>query len=346
MKLAFVVVLLVAISATYCEKYINPVIPNANHPDPGVLLYNNMYYAVTTSGDDPNAFPILLSNNLVNWTQVGFVFPKGKAPGWAVSDFWAPEIHILSNNTFAVYFVARTFDGILSVGVALATSPTGPFRDIGKPLIYEPHMGNIDPSFYREGSKNYLIWKRDGNGAVPPVPTPIFIQELTADGSKLAPGSSKTQMITNDLSFEGNLVEGPWLIRVGKYYYLFYSSNGFSSPSYSVSVARATSLFGPYTKVGKPILQTNSYFDGPGHCSVVPLGSTWYIIYHSWYAGKIGGSYPRVLLVDSISWVSDWPVIGDGSPSHTPQPVPRIGQFNNRIQIKSDNSPKETISMI
>ena len=31
---------------------------STNSPDPGVLLYKGSYYAVTTSGDDANAFPI------------------------------------------------------------------------------------------------------------------------------------------------------------------------------------------------------------------------------------------------------------------------------------------------
>jgi hypothetical protein len=33
---------------------------SVNSPDPGVLLYKGTYYAVTTSGDDANTFPIFV----------------------------------------------------------------------------------------------------------------------------------------------------------------------------------------------------------------------------------------------------------------------------------------------
>ena len=41
------------------KQYTNPVI-DSNHPDPGVLIENGMVYAVTTSGDAPDAFPIMV----------------------------------------------------------------------------------------------------------------------------------------------------------------------------------------------------------------------------------------------------------------------------------------------
>jgi beta-xylosidase len=55
--------------------YLNPVI-NSNHPDPGILkLSNNTYIAVSTTGDSPNAFPIMTSNDLISWRTKGYVFP-------------------------------------------------------------------------------------------------------------------------------------------------------------------------------------------------------------------------------------------------------------------------------
>ena len=56
------------------EYYVNPVV-DSNHPDPGVLkLPNGLgFVAVTTSNyaskPDP-AFPILFSEDLINWEQV------------------------------------------------------------------------------------------------------------------------------------------------------------------------------------------------------------------------------------------------------------------------------------
>ena len=44
------------------------------------------------------------------------------------------------------------------------------------------------------------------------------------------------------------IVEGPSIIYRKPYYYLFFSGNGFYSPIYHVSVARSTSVTGPYER--------------------------------------------------------------------------------------------------
>lgn len=46
---------------------------NVNTPDPGVIFYDNAFYAATTSGDDVNAFPIRKSTDLRNWEIVGYM---------------------------------------------------------------------------------------------------------------------------------------------------------------------------------------------------------------------------------------------------------------------------------
>jgi arabinan endo-1,5-alpha-L-arabinosidase len=72
--------------------YTTPVIP-VDCPDPGVLALGSEYVLTCTSGDAADAFPIYTSPDLGNWTLVGHVFPSGQWPAWAVSDFWAPEVH-------------------------------------------------------------------------------------------------------------------------------------------------------------------------------------------------------------------------------------------------------------
>ena len=64
-------------SVSYFEgqTYINPVI-DENHPDPGVLKLpdGTGFVAVTTSNyansNDESLFPILFSDDLVNWEKV------------------------------------------------------------------------------------------------------------------------------------------------------------------------------------------------------------------------------------------------------------------------------------
>jgi hypothetical protein len=44
----------------------NPVIPNKNNPDPGVIEFNGVYYLVATANlyEEANKFPIYKSTDL------------------------------------------------------------------------------------------------------------------------------------------------------------------------------------------------------------------------------------------------------------------------------------------
>jgi beta-xylosidase len=311
--------------------YTNPVVSFVDTPDPGVLFdpATKLYYAATTSQSTADAYPIRASSDLVSWNVVGYIFPANSTtrPKWAVTDFWAPEIHAVAHNYYVAVYAARDTTGVLCVGAAYSTeSVLGPFIDLGKPLVRNASVGNIDPTlFYDQASASwYIVWKEDGNGAVPPEKyTPIWAAKF--DPHTLTIESDKVTLIVNDLSWEGNLVEAPWIIHNGDYYYLFYSANAFYNASYAVGVARATSLLGPYTKHPTPLVHSNSKWAGPGHCAVVQgYGGEFVIVYHSWLVPYVGGpGDDRMLLVDVLSWTDDgWPSLATDSPSVGPVPVP------------------------
>lgn len=130
-------------------------------------------------------------------------------------------------------------------------------------------------------------------------------------------------------SWEGPLVEGPWVIRKESEYFLFYSANGYASDKYAVGVARSSHILGPYVKYsGNPIIHSNQHWSGPGHCAVHRVANStklddFFVVYHSWLAGKIGNGNPRVLMLDSIEWTTDnWPIIQGKTPSSGSTPIP------------------------
>ncbi len=298
--------------------YVNSVLPSGC-ADPGVLHDGNRYLVACTSGDAGDAFPIYSSPDLVNWTSIGPIFPSAQKPKWATGDFWAPEIHKVGAGWVA-YFTARNSDGMLSIGAASATSPTGPFVDSGAPLVHDPAMGLIDATEFQDSNGAiYLLWKEDGNAVGKP--TPIHGQPLAANGLALT-GTAST-LITNDQAWEGAVTEGPWLYAHGGSYYLFYSGNSYANASYAVGVARAASPLGPYTKATAPIVVSNAAWIGPGHCSVTDgPGGDAYMVYHAWIAGHVNGpGDTRVLLDDRIVWNNGWPAL-PGAPSTTSMPMP------------------------
>ena len=297
--------------------YTNPVIP-VDCPDPGVLRDGDHYVLSCTSGDAPAAYPIYTSPDLARWTFVGDIFAAGHTPTWATGDFWAPEIHRVGPR-YVAYFSARATTGQLAIGAATAASATGPFTDLGHPLITQAGMGLIDASeFTAADGTPYVLWKEDGNALGRP--TPIHAQRLTADGLALA-GTAAT-LVTNDQPWEGAVTEGPWLVEHGGLFYLFYSGNSYADARYAVGVARGPAPDAPMTKLPDPILVTGGAWVGPGHCSVLatPAGEA-AIVYHAWRAGCVNhDGCGRDVLVDALAWGSDgWPRVPLG-PSATTRP--------------------------
>ncbi|CAN5910678.1 hypothetical protein BH11MYX3_BH11MYX3_16160 [soil metagenome] len=301
--------------------YQNPVV-DRDCPDPGVTFAGDAYYMVCTGG----AFPIQRSRDLVTWAPTGrAVLPGGKAP-WSANGGrnWAPEIHQVGNR-YVAYFTAVNGANVLSIGAASAPSIEGPYTDRGGPLV-ENASGVIDASFIRDTDGTpYLTYKIDGNSVGQA--TPIYIRRLAPDGLSFAPGSTPVEILRNAPStWEGGVVEAPWIVERDGTYYLFYSGNVYDH-RYRTGVARASSVTGPYTKRSAPILTNNARWVGPGHGSVVPAGGDLYFVYHAWAATAQGTAGPggRRVLVDKIEWSADgWPQIANGSPSATLQIWPGL----------------------
>ena len=137
--------------------------------DPAVLKTDAGYVLIATSNDAPDAFPMLRSDDLIDWTVDGFAFPERHNPEWTlagikVGDFWAPEIARVGEEYWLTY-TARNRDHILSIGLAKSDSPTGPWRDTGRPLITG---GAIDAHLFVEPDGTpTLFWKEDRNGLWP-----------------------------------------------------------------------------------------------------------------------------------------------------------------------------------
>ncbi|MFO0741902.1 MAG: family 43 glycosylhydrolase [Labilithrix sp.] len=303
----------------------NPVFPTSC-PDPGVVANGGLFYMVCTGGK----FGIKQSRDLVTWTSAGAsILPDGK-PTWAANGGrnWAPEIHEIGND-FLAYYTTVNDANVLSIGVAKAPKPTGPYVDSGKPLV-ENGLGVIDATqFTDDDGSRWLVYKIDGNSQGKP--TPILVRKLAADGLSFAAGSSPKQILVNDAgTWEGGVVEAPWVVKHAGKYFMFYSGNVYDE-RYRTGVARATTLTGAWEKKGAPVLANNDAWVGPGHGSVVQVPGTDgetqdYFVYHAWRnqgGGVANKDLGRLVLVDRIEWgANGWPTIGGGTPTTGTQPWP------------------------
>jgi beta-xylosidase len=252
------------------------------------------------------------------------VFPSGKPPYAANGNRnWAPEMHEVAGR-YLVYYTSVNAGDVLSIGVAAASAPTGPFTDRGSPLVEHP-QGVIDATYAKANGTHYLVYKIDGNSVGQP--TPIYLRELAPDGLSFAAGSQQVELLRNQPgSWEGGVVEAPWIVERAGMFYLFYSGNVYDA-RYRTGVARAPAIAGPYTKLAtNPILRNDATWVGPGHGSVVAAGDKHYFVYHAWRNDGAGGhdaARGRQILVDEIAWRADgWPAIGDGTPSEGSRPWP------------------------
>lgn len=283
--------------------------------DPGVVKLANGFEVVCTGG----GYPSFTSPDLVHWKSNGTLFSKSTQPKWASGNFWAPEIHHVGDG-LVVYFAALSPKrGRMCIGAAKQVN--GVYRDIGRPLVCDEGVGLIDPHVLSENGRHWLYYKTDANALRPQKPTVIYGHELGADGLSFV--GKRKKLIENTLAWEGDVVEAPWVMHRGGYYYLFYSGFRYCNPTYGVGVARARSPLGPFAKKGAPILHSNAKWSGPGHNSVVSTGGHDYIVYHAYKgAHQCGDDGARKLLVDRIDWKGGWPSIDGGVPSSASRPAP------------------------
>src|SRR4051812_47588185 len=256
-------------------------------------------------------------------------------PGWAKANFWAPEISEYRGKYF-VYYVAREISSNhLAVAVATADRPAGPYTDHG-PLIAQD-AGSIDPMPFTDAKGiRWLVWKEDGNSKK--LPTPLWLQRLSDDGFSLV--GERKELLHNDAPWEGAVTEGPFILRRGEWYYLFYSGNACCGRgcNYALGVARAKEMVGPWEKAPtNPLLAGNDAWRCPGHGSIVddPDGRTW-LLYHA-YAQKGFVATGREMLLDEVIFGADgWPTINGGKGPSTHTGAPKAAKAQKDITVLRD----------
>ena len=309
------------------SRLANPVI-DADFPDPAVIRApDGYYYAYATQTERDGKWlnlQVARSSDLVKWEHLGDALPA--KPGWAskTQDFWAPHVHQADGRYF-LYYSAKP-DAALSdekrglcLAVATASSPQGPFQDMGKPLLCRETFVNIDPMAFDDPGtgKRLLYW---GSGF-----KPIKVQELAADRMSFAPGSTAVELVGPARESFPVLVEGAWIVLRADWYFLFYSGDNCcgAKANYAVMVARSRSATGPFETLeeakGTPdsiILEKRGQWHAPGHNAVASdeRGNDW-LVFHAVDVRRPRTkptdevNTRRVMLIERIEWSDGWPTV-------------------------------------
>ena len=94
--------------------------------------------------------------------------------------------------------------------------------------------------FQNRSEKTYLSYKTDDNAIGQR--SRIWLREVQEDGITFAENSLATLIMSADFPEDKLVVEGGSLLYRLGYYYLFFSADGYLSPTYHINVARSKTV--------------------------------------------------------------------------------------------------------
>jgi beta-xylosidase len=315
--------------------YKNPVL-YADYSDPDVCRVGNDYYMVASSFNCIPGLPILHSNDLVNWTIIGHALEK-MIPEDRFNmvqhgnGIWAPSLRY-HNNEFYIY----VGDPDAGIYMTKAFDPAGAWAPL---TLIKAGKGLIDPCpLWDEDGKAYIVHGFAGSRAG--MKSVLGIFEITPDGTKAI---SESRLVF-DGHPDNSTVEGPKFYKRNGYYYIFCPAGGVKS-GWQLAL-RSKSVYGPYESK-RVMSQGKSDINGPHQGAWVdtPDGKQdWFLHFQDLYA------YGRAVLLQPLTWVKDWPVIGidkEGKGFGTPvssHKKPDVGKvYPITTPVESDEFNGQTI---
>lgn len=277
----------------------NPIITHKFTADPAAIVHNDRVYLYAGHDEAPNDFHfyrmhewlVFSSDNLVDWEE----HPVPLRPSdfqWAKGDAWASQV-IERDGKFYWYVTVEhnhAHPG-KAIGVAVADTPIGPFKDaLGRALITNDmttqhtdiSWDDIDPSvFIDDDGQAYLFW---GN-------TVCYYAKLKDNMIEL-----DSEIDTIDLP---KFTEAPWLHKKGDWYYLSYAYDFPEKTAYAMS----KSIAGPWEYKG--ILNEVAGNSNTNHQAIIDYKGKDYFIYHNGSIPTNGGSFRRSVCIDILEYNTD-----------------------------------------
>lgn len=217
---------------------------------------------------------------------------------WAKRQLWAPDA-AERDGRYYLYFPAKDAQDVFRIGVAVASSPTGPFAPDPQPI---DGAYSIDPTVFRDGEAHYLYFGGIWGGQLQRWRSGTYKAEDTYPAANAPALMPKVARLRNDmrtlaeaprdvqiLDEQGQpltagdtarrFFEAAWLHRHGGRYYLSYSTGD----THVLAYATGDSPYGPFTYRGRllePVLGWTT------HHSIVEMNGEWHLFYHDTQTSK------------------------------------------------------------
>lgn len=275
--------------------YRNPVL-HADYSDPDVCAVGEDYFLTASSFNCTPGLPILHSKDLVNWKIVNYALKKVEPVEYYNEarhgkGVWAPSIRF-HEGMYYIYWGDPDF-GIFMV------KTRDPYGEWDKPVLVKAGKGMIDPCpLWDDDGRVYLAHAWAGSRAK--FNSVLTVCELNKEG---------TAVISDPvLVFDGNdginhTIEGAKFYKRNGFYYLFAPAGGVVSGWQLVM--RSKNVYGLY-EARIVMAQGKTDINGPhqGGWVDTPAGESWFLHFQD------KGAYGRVLHLNPMKWINDWPVIG------------------------------------
>lgn len=275
--------------------YRNPVL-HADYSDPDFCAVGEDYFLTASSFNCTPGLPILHSKDLVNWKIVNYALKKVEPVEYYNEarhgkGVWAPSIRF-HEGVFYIYWGDPDF-GIFMV------KTRAPYGEWDAPVLVKAGKGMIDPCpLWDDDGRVYLAHAWAGSRAK--FNSVLTVCEMNKEG---------TAVISDPvLVFDGNdgvnhTIEGAKFYKRNGFYYLFAPAGGVVSGWQLVM--RSKDVYGPY-EARIVMAQGKTDINGPhqGGWVDTPAGESWFLHFQD------KGAYGRVLHLNPMKWVNDWPVIG------------------------------------
>ena len=315
----------------------NPFVQTWCTSDPAPMVHNGTMYVYTGHDEDGADFfwmqewRVYSTQDMVNWQDHGSPLAL-ESFSWADDRAWASQT-IERDGKFYWYICAHSkISNGMAIGVAVADSPTGPFRDaLGKPLFENGSWDHIDPTVMIDDDEQaWLMW---GNPQVYYLKLNRDMISYEGEVGKLpmteeAFGGPMMKEREKGKKYKDSYVEGPWLTKRNGVYQLLYAAGGVPE---HISYSTAPSPLGPWRYAGEimPLCDTNSFTN---HCGVADYKGHSYFFYHT---GKLpqGGGFGRSVAVEEFKYNADgsFPTI-----MPTDEGVKPVAEFNPYRKVEAE----------
>lgn len=275
--------------------YRNPVL-HADYSDPDVCAVGEDYFLTASSFNCTPGLPILHSKDLVNWKIVNYALKKVEPVEYYNEarhgkGVWAPSIRF-HEGMYYIYWGDPDF-GIFMV------KTRDPYGEWDKPVLVKAGKGMIDPCpLWDDDGRVYLAHAWAGSRAK--FNSVLTVCELNKEGTKVI---SDPVLVFDGNDGVNHTIEGAKFYKRNGFYYLFAPAGGVVSGWQLVM--RSKDVYGPY-EARIVMAQGKTDINGPhqGGWVDTPAGESWFLHFQD------KGAYGRVLHLNPMKWVNDWPVIG------------------------------------